>query len=565
MKILNQIPPQLNKGDLVALDVETFGQTKGKIHRPTGTFACLSICSDDKIVYQIYDQKQIPAALKAIDKATWVFHNCLYDLTQLRRFAKIQPRYIHDTMLMDQATNGGMFKTFSLGDLSRRHLNEYMEKDVRTNFETATEMTREMKQYNAKDALKTLKIAKIQVEKYSSEPGLRAYVNEDEPCIFPVLDMAGFPVDKVGWVELIREFQETANRLESELELNVMSAAQVKAYARKNGLMLKDTRAQTLESFKQHPFISKVLEARKYRKAVSTYGIKWLENVDTDGKVYSSYHITGAETGRMSASNPNMQQIPARRLPQYRSLFKAHPGHTIVVSDVNQQEPRILAFESGDSELLGALKAGISTHLAVARTIFKDDKLTKADQEKYYIGKIVNLGVAYGMSKYKLAESLGISEATAEEFLRQYFTRFREVMSWISRKRNDARRMGYVQTAAGRKIFLNPYNHSFENNAINAPIQGGAADFTKVWLRGIWDGCRKAKITFPVCGLIHDELVAHVPNAEVKTYVKIMNEAFQATAAKLYKGIPFEVETEKGKSWGVKQDSSEAIGDDNEE
>lgn len=564
MKIINSLPPVASKDALVCMDIETFGQQKGKIHRPTGKFACLSICIDGKDVYQIYDEKQMPAVLKAVNAGTWVFHNCLYDLTQMRRFAKIAPRYIHDTMLVDQSLYGGFYATFSLGDLCRRWLGEYMKKDERSNFETATEMTKDMKWYAANDALKTWHIAKKQMEYCDEEMRSRIYYNIDEPCIFPILDMKGFPVDVEAWKSMIVTFQETADKLETKLGLNVMSAAQVKEYAKRNGLMLKDTRAMTLESFANYPFIASVLEARKYRKAVSTYGLKWLENVEDDGKVYSSYHITGTETGRMSASNPNMQQIPARKLPEYRLLFKAQPGRVIVVSDVNQQEPRILCYESKDEELLRALKAGISTHLVVARTIYNDDTITKADAEKYYHGKITNLGVAYGMSKYKLSDSLGISEEKAEEFLRQYFARFREVLSWISMKRMTARNTNSVDTAAGRRIHLNPYNHSFENNAINAPIQGGAADFTKMWLRKIWEYCNKEKIEYPVCALVHDELVAHVKKEEVKKYISIMDKAFQETSKKLYPGVPFEVETEKGRSWGVKQVSSESIGEDDE-
>ena len=142
---------------MVCFDFETFGQEQRKIHRPTGTFACISVAIEgDKNVYQLYEHTDLKKLERIIHKGTWVCHNALYDLRQFRRFATIKPRFMWDTMLADQSMQGGLYQTFGLADLSRRWLGKVMEKDVREDFSTLTEMTPAMKKYAAQDAMSTL-------------------------------------------------------------------------------------------------------------------------------------------------------------------------------------------------------------------------------------------------------------------------------------------------------------------------------------------------------------------------------------------------------------------------
>lgn len=258
-----------------------------------------------------------------------------------------------------------------------------------------------------------------------------------------------------------------------------------------------------------------------------------------------------------------MQNIPSRKLPIYRTMFTASKGNVIVVSDVSQQEPRILAYESQDGVLIQAIKNKEDLHMTVARSIFGDfDKSDPEYDSKRAVGKMINLGTSYGLSEYGLADKLGVDQDRASALLRQYFTRFTGVFSWISTTRMRARQDGFVRTAVGRKIYMNPYSRHAENNAINSPIQGGAADFTKVWLRKVWEYCRKAKFPFPVVAIVHDEIVSDVPKARLKEYERILSRSFDDTAKLLYKGIPFAAETEHGRTWGVKQTGNE---DDSEE
>lgn len=564
MKIVKGLPDIVAKGTMVAIDTEFFGQTKGRLHRPEGTFACLTFCMDSKVVYMIQDEKYVAAALDCIKDGTWIMHNALYDLRQLRRYAKIKPRFVWDTMLAEQSMYGGYYQNFSLADLVRRWLGREMKKDVREDFSANEHMTKKMETYAAGDAVATLEIARLQASTFSDNPAFRAYMNIDSNLLFPLLDMPGFRVDTDRWEEMVTSFEEKGREIEGRLGINVYSQKQVIKEAEKHKLFLSDTRAETLNEHRDNFFIAGVLEARMYRKASSTYGKKWITSyVEKDGKVYSNTHITGAETGRMSESNPNKQQIPVRSLPGYRQCFIPSEGNVLLVADVVQQEPCILAYESQDGELLRAIKSGEDLHLAVARAIFGDPKMKKEDPRRA-IGKTINLGTAYGLSEYGLAIRLGITEQEAARFLQQYFARFRDVFLWISTRRDAAFRDGYVSTVSGRRIHINPYSNQWRNNAINAPIQGGAADFTKLWVYNMWEMFRKARLPFCLVAIVHDEVVLDAPKGQVKKIRSIMEESFDATAKKLFPGVPFRMEIEQGRSWACKQLQSEIVEDEDD-
>ena len=556
MNIRTELPPEVKKGQFVSLDFEVFGQEKGKLHRPTGTFACISVAIEgDSNVYQLYDSNDLKKLFQLTKKGIPVYHNALYDMRQFRRYVpKVSWNYIHDTMLVDQSMQGGYYQTFSLGDLSRRWLGKVMDKEVREDFAALTEMTPQMKRYAAKDAQETLKIALKQRDAYEGHPAFKAYTVADEPMILPVLDLQGFRVDVEGWEKMVAEFQKTSDELEEELGINVMSPQQVKLKAKELGLHLQSTGAEVLMEFGDEPFIQQVITARMYRKAVSTYGLKWLDAVEDDGKVYASYNITGASaTGRMSCSNPNLQQIPSRKLPQYRDRFMASEGHVIEVSDIAQQEPCITAYHTQDANLLSAIRNKEDLHLAVARKIFNDDTLTKEkDADKRAVGKVINLGSAYGLSSFGMASKLGITEEKASAFLSQYFRHYGGVLFWIGQQRQQGYANGYVSSALGRRSYLNTYDRKWENNAINSPIQGGAADFTKIWVRKVWEKSHRAGIPYTIVAMVHDEIVRDIPRECLKESKQIQNEAFQETAEQLYPGVPFTLESEYGRAWSAK-------------
>lgn len=563
MRILNELPPEPKKGEFVCLDFETYGQTEGKLHRPTGTFACISVNLEREpdTVYQMYDAHDLKKLYTNIKHGTPVYHNALYDLRQFKRYVHLRPQFVWDTMLVEQSMFGGLYQNFSLADLSRRWLGRPMDKDVREDFIQAVEMTPAMKKYAAQDVVSTMKIALLQRSAFDDDPFFKAYTVADEPMIFPVLDLPGIRVDVEHWERMVSGFQDEATRMESELGFNVKSTQQCQKALAKVGLHIHSTAQDILEEYRhEYPLVESILTTRMYRDAVSKYGMKWLEqNVESDGRVYADYHITGASTtGRMSCSNPNMQNIPQRKLPEYRSCFIASDGHVIKVYDVVQQEPCILAYHTQDARLLDAIRKHEDLHLTVARRVFNNPSLTKDDREKRHIGKTINLGTSYGLSAYGLAAKLNISETEAQSFLTQYFRNFSGVHAWINQQRQQGYQRGYVTTALGRRGYLNIHDRGWENNAINSPIQGGAADFTKIWARRTWEKCKRAGLPYAIVAWVHDETVSDIPRAVVKEFSKVQDEAFQEAAELLYKDVPFSLEAETGKSWACKSLDSEA-------
>jgi DNA polymerase-1 len=195
-------------------------------------------------------------------------------------------------------------------------------------------------------------------------------------------------------------------------------------------------------------------------------------------------------------------------------------------------------------------------HLSVTRAIYGDDTIKKSDPRRE-IGKMINLATSYGMSAKEMAKRIGITEDEADKFLRAYFNRFPDVDNFIARSRMLAQKKGYVETVMGRRVWMNEHNYQVNNNAINAPIQGSAADFTKVWINTFRTYCDRMNIEFPVVMVIHDEVVMDIPKDKESDYKIALDTSFKDTANKLFPTVPFEYEIFGGKSWACKKGEEE--------
>jgi len=565
MKLTKGLPRKANPKEPVGLDIELYGMDEAKLHRPTGTFACLSIAYEDGTVYQVYDLTDLRAAIEIVNDGLWVFHNALFDLNHLRRFTTFRQRPIWDTMLMEQNLFGGYYDTFRLKDLSRRWIRKPMEKETVQLFIDGSKMTKEMQTYAALDALTAVLCARMQME-YIKEHDreMDSYHKIDEPALWAVLDLPPVKVDVDGWLALADENERLAEDAEKDLAINPRSPKQVKAALEKvlrtsvknteaGTLQVLLERAQEKDNKKAQALIEKILEARMYEKAASTYGKFWIEqHVEEGNLVYPNYLITQAETGRMACRSPNLQNIPARRMPQFREQFiTSYPGGTMLVVDVAQQEPRVLAYSSKDQELIKAILSREDLHLSVARTIFNEPTMTKDDPRRF-IGKTINLGTSYGLTAIGLAKRIKVTEDEAQKFLNQYFNRFRAVADWTHRQHSMGQRLGYVVTPIGRRVWINPYSKQWQNNAINAPIQGGAADMTKYALAFIHKETKRLGLPYGVCLLVHDELVCDLPKGTIRAYKEVQKEAWSAAGKIMIPGIPVEVEMYTGPNWGAK-------------
>ncbi len=549
---------------IVAIDTEYYEHT-GKLHRPGGKFACLTLSSNGKTGSLQEDPIQVKARLKQLKKSGEIvaMHNARYDLQQLTTSklwpSQWQPK-VWDTMLVEQALFGGRYQLNSLADLSRRWLEVYLDKATVLAFISATKMTPQMKKYSIQDAVVTQSVASAQQKWITNEfdGDFGWYWDIDLPAMWAVLDMQPIRVDVDGWLRHGEDLYREGISIQDSLGFNVKSTVQVKSALRHVGIQPHKTVdaptcAKWLEkairkgNTRQINLLTLIARARKCRDAQSKYGAKWVErNIENKEWVYPSWSVTGAETGRMSCSHPNMQNIPKRgESSVYRSFFLASKHGRLLVGDISQQEPSFSAFLSHDQNLSEEIITGINLHQKAA------DLFHLTGKNAYDRGKMINLGLNYGMSAWSLAGHVNISKKEAEDGIRARQRHYPQYYAWMDRQVRHAERHGYVRTVTGRPVWVNEYSYGWKRNAINGPIQGSAADQTKLALGYIREQCNGAGIPFVVNLVVHDEIVMDVPPKMMKIYRKIMNDAWQEAGLKLMPDIPTRIDLKSGKNWRV--------------
>jgi DNA polymerase-1 len=434
-----------------------------------------------------------------------------------------------------------------------------MDKETRERFGDVDFMDAEMIGYAAEDVWITAKIRekqeKVLRDGHPAAAGVEwLWQNVEGPMLRVLLDWKGVRVDVKAWMKLADYNKGVMQRIKDSVDYNPGSAQQVKAQLRAEKIRVNNVQAATMEVYADQSETARLrLDYMKAMKRSGTYGEKWVRKfVEDDGRVYSDYHQMGAITGRLASSNPNLQNIPVRDSVEYRECFVAAPGHVLSVFDYQQQEPRIVAYRSGDKALIRAVNSGVDVHLQVARLIFDDLSIVHSDDKRRQ-GKAVNLGLTYGLSSRGLAAQLGMGEFAASQLIRRYFHTFPGVEVWMSRERALAQHQWYVETEGGRVVWVNLYNRQWPNNAVNAPIQGTGGDMLKRAMVLIYELFQIKDMEFPLVLNVHDELVAEFLKGTVRKCKKLMLEAFQQAAFELCPGIKFPVDVYTGRTWAAKQ------------
>ena len=317
------------------------------------------------------------------------------------------------------------------------------------------------------------------------------------------------------------------------------------------------TNAETLEELRdQHPIVDKVLTYRMWTKLRSTYleGIGGLIRPAT-GRVHTSFNQTVTATGRLSSSDPNLQNIPVRTEEgrAVRALFEPGEGYDALLSaDYSQIELRILAHMSGDATLIDAFRSGQDVHARTAAEVF-GVPLDAVTGEQRRRAKAVNFGIVYGLSDFGLARDLGIGRKEAAGYIERYFERYHGVRAFLDKIVADAHANGYVTTLYGRRRDLPALNsrnfmqRSFaERMAMNTPIQGTAADLIKIAMIRAYDALCAANVQSRILLQVHDELVLEVAEAEVEAVTEILRTAMSGAAELL---VPLAVDVHIGKNW----------------
>lgn len=558
--MIKGLPRPARKDELVSLDLEMFGQEEERLHRPHGEFACLSVAYGPKEVYQVYDLTDLRRSLNNIENGRWVIHHALYDILQLRGLVgTVKQRPLWDTMTIEQGLYGGWYGSFGLDDLYRRYFAEPLPKEVVKEFSKRQEMTPAMKRYAAKDAVAAVQIAKRQQADIAEEDlSMKHYDMIDEPLIWAILDMPPACIDVDGWLKLAKYHARRGMKIETELGFNVFSHEIVKAAIdKKVGHEIKDTNGKdTLEPLErvlrfngrtmEAEFVAQILLARQFRKAAETYGEKWIEqHVEPGGLVYPDWHGIGTETARMACSNPNLQNIPTRDLPVFRTLFISRHGAKgrLLKADQEQQEPRILAYLADDSNMRHDILSGVDLHKQTQGDFVLRDRRA---------GKDTNLGLLYGMSAYGLARRTGITEEQARIGINKRNKRYPSVYEWTQKTITSAMSLDYVKTTMGRRVWINRYAlyGGAERNAINDPVQGSAAEQTKLWKVMLHAWASDNDIPYQVCLVVHDEIVVDTLTEMVPLWRRQLKFAGEESGRVVVPGFPMQTKVTAGKNWG---------------
>ena len=297
------------------------------------------------------------------------------------------------------------------------------------------------------------------------------------------------------------------------------------------------------------------MKYRSLSKLKSTYTDRLPEQVNrSTGRVHTSYHQAVTATGRLSSSDPNLQNIPIRSDEgrRIREAFVAPEGFTLLAADYSQIELRIMAHLSQDEGLLHAFAAGEDIHRHTASEIF-NVALDEVTDNQRRSAKAINFGLIYGMSAHGLSKQLGIERHQAVDYMTTYFDRYPGVKQYMESTREQAKLDGYVETLLGRRLFLPEINSSngmrrqyAERTAINAPMQGTAADIIKRAMIDIQQWLTEDKLAIKMIMQVHDELVFEVPN-ELIAMAKKKIEAFMVNATSL--DVPLEVSIDTGENW----------------
>ena len=398
----------------------------------------------------------------------------------------------------------------------------------------------------------------------------KLYFDVELPLCRVLADMerSGFLVDGGALARFGRELSDTIDRLEQRIyaaagqQFNINSPKQLgkvlfEDLGLPHGKKTKtgwSTNADVLEKLKDHPLVADVLTYRQYAKLKSTYADGLLKVIDPDGRIRTSFQMTVTATGRLSSTEPNLQNIPTRTElgSKMREMFVAAPGHVLVDADYSQIELRLLAHISGDTAMQQAFLSGADFHTVTAARVFHvpQDQVTHQMRSR---AKAVNFGIVYGISAFSLSQDIGVTVQEAKEYMDRYFATYTGVKQYMTDVVDKAREQGYVETLWHRRRALpelkssNFNMRSFgERVALNMPIQGTAADIIKLAMVRVHSRLAREGLAAQLIMQVHDELIVECPEEETPRVEALLQQEMQGVAEL---SVPLLAEAHTGRNW----------------
>ena len=549
-----------------------------------GAAAYLPLAHDYPGAPDQLDRDAVLAVLKPLledPRQHKVGQNLKYDMSVLANH-DIELRGIaYDTMLESYVLNAGVGR-HDMDSLAERHLNHRTIHFEDIAGKGARQLTfdqiplEQAGPYAAEDADVTLRLHQAMWPQLEEEPSLRRVLTDIEVPLVSVLSRMERTGVRLDGKMLARQGAELAKRMH-DLEQQAFAIAgrsfnigspkqigQIFFEELQLPVIAKTPKGapSTAESVLQelaeqgHELPQVILQHRGLAKLKSTYTDKLPELVNPEtGRLHTSYHQAVAATGRLSSSDPNLQNIPVRNDEgrRIRRAFVPEPGWRMLAADYSQIELRIMAHLSGDQGLLDAFAAGADIHRATAAEVFGADSPDAVSSEQRRSAKAINFGLIYGMSAFGLARQLGIERAAAQQYVDRYFQRYPGVRAFMEDTREQARKQGYVETLFGRRLYLPDINArnqqvraGAERTAINAPMQGTAADIIKRAMLAIDAWIRDGQPSVRMLMQVHDELVFEVDAPMVEAAVSKIRRLMEG-AADLK--VPLVVDVGVGDDW----------------
>ena len=498
-----------------------------------------------------------------------VMHNVKFDYLFIKSKLSITMQNVYDTMLTEKVIHCGKNIRFGLKDLLKKHFQVEIDKNIRTTFNTDQPFTKEQIEYGAKDIEYLIKLKDLQeplINKYK----LNNTVELENKAVLAFADIEynGLNIDKDKWKLVYIENKKQADKLNDKLDLMVLEDIRLQKFVlqyvqgdlftaikelRKVGINW-DSPKQVLSVFKcilpdlenvngkylnKHryriPIINQYIKYKEAMKLCTSYGDAFFDNIRADGKIHTSFHQI-LDTGRVSSSKPNMQQIPADNL--FRNCFIAPTDWKFVSADYSSQELNVIAFGSKDPVWIEALKRGEDLHSVCAELVYGDNWTSGAEDNcVYFVNKskcncpkhksmrtnvkTINFGLAYGMGPHKLADTLNIPISDAKLLIKKYFASFPAIGGFLNKLANFGKKFGYIKTFPPynrRRWFDSWYPNiwnaseskrelgSIERASKNTPIQGASADMTKLALILIREYIAITKCPVKIVMTVHDQI-----------------------------------------------------------
>ena len=578
---LRQVLEQCRQADTFALDTETtsLSPTQAELVGVSVAWAP-GQAAYIPVAHQVLEVQLTPQELLAelqpllADPAlTWVGQNVKYDWIVLTRAGYQIGCQLEDTMLISYVLNATVGR-HDMDSLALRHLNHQTIKfeDVCGKgkkqilfSQVGLEAARD---YACEDADITLRLYQTLAPQLAAEPSLAQLYQQLEMPLVPILarlEAQGALIDPDALHQQSAQLGSRLGEIETQAyamageEFNLASPKQLQhilfeklelPVLKKTPKGAPSTNEEVLaELAVRYPLPALLMEHRTLSKLKGTYTDKLPDAADAEGRIHTSLHQAVTATGRLSSSDPNLQNIPIRTPEgrRIRKAFVAPPGFQLMAADYSQVELRVMAHFSQDSSMIQAFVEDQDIHSATAAEVFGE-----SNDERRRAAKAINFGLIYGMSAFGLARNLGINRGEAQDYIDRYFARYPGVLAFMDTAKASAADKGYVETLSGRRLYLPDLQardqmrkRAAERVAINAPIQGSAADLIK---QAMIEVQQLIDVSFPRVKLllqVHDELLFEVPDDQVEAF----SQALRPVMEKAPLTVPLKVEIGTGKDW----------------